>query len=599
MKLRIFAGLSILAKLVMLSLIVAAALAANFYASWKSLDRLAATIRNQADNSSLQTAASQFERDVFGAALSLYRVEEAALEHSNEVTASITSFSQSLDLSSFSLDKLSALPSTDDIKSDLQDITKAYGQFRTAALEAMPALRDGSPAARTKFMICAVRLDALDANLVKLGDVIKQNSQDAASSGRSAAANAAQLVAIVLAAVLAFVLVFVVLMVRSIMKPLGMLVSAVDTVGSGDLRIAAIEAGGGEFGQIAACVDGLAVDLRCLIGVVKERIAGLESTGQGLAAAMEETGASVIQINSNIANTKSQLSQQSQAVREVNDSIEELRKSVETLAGRITEQSEVIGHSSASVEELIANVESVASQAMAATYTAQELAAEGSDGKARIDEVGEAVASIVRSSKNLEEAALVITEIADRTNILAMNAAIEAAHAGEAGRGFAVVADEIRKLAEQSTLQAKGISTGLSTVTSAIESVSSAAGSAIASFAMVREKSDLLGGAVNSIGTAMAEQRQGGTQVLETLVRLKDLTYEITRDSDRMARANSMVLQPLERLQSITMTVVQNNDEITTGTKEINDAIGVTIDLSSRNSSHIREVKEAIDKFQI
>jgi methyl-accepting chemotaxis protein len=178
-----------------------------------------------------------------------------------------------------------------------------------------------------------------------------------------------------------------------------------------------------------------------------------------------------------------------------------------------------------------------------------------------------------------------------------MNASIEAAHVGEMGKGFAVVADEIQRLAEQSTAQAKDIAASLEQLSTAILYVQSATVEAVDSFGQILVTSSSVGKSIASINAAMAQQQGMGGQILDGLGRLRNLTGEITRGSEEMAAGNKAILQEVNRLTAVTTVVLQNNDEITAGIRRINEAVSGTMEMSSRNSSLIADVKAATDRF--
>jgi methyl-accepting chemotaxis protein len=443
------------------------------------------------------------------------------------------------------------------------------------------------------------KFSALGDSFDKLTSVVREAGNATAARARALVAAALLQVTALIVAAVVFLILLNVLTARSVTRPIARLVALVERIGGGDLGAKFGEAGGrDELSRMARSVDDLVDGLRDLVGAVKRRLDSLEGAGRDLAATMEETGAAVVQINANISNTKGQLDEQSSAVEEVSTAIEELARSVDALSAMISDQSSVISQSSASVEEMIANVQSVASTAERTGGESDLSLEECAAGKARIDEVSDAVASIVRLSQNLNEAAEVITEIADRTNLLAMNAAIEAAHAGESGKGFAVVADEIRKLAEQSTAQSKDISSDLGRVSSSIELVRGASLSAVDAFGAILRRATGVGDSVREIGNAMKEQLVGGKQVLEALSRLHNITSEISSGSVEMAAGNASILGQVERLRNVNTVVVRNNLEINQGTREINEAISNTVELSSRNASLIDEVKASVDRFK-
>jgi methyl-accepting chemotaxis protein len=577
-----------------------------FVVTQNGLGKLSDTIRQQQTiQINLTRLVGSLRNDCYSVQLSIYQAivdqikqtSSAELEHSlAEADGHLSAAKADMD----SIGELQGVPPS--VATTLKRTSEVFSIYYQAAMTTRASVKGGMSQISALF----VTLDTLETHFLNLNSALVSSDVTVYGAGSAEAAEASGVssstTSIVLALIAAAALLIALLTAitaRSITSPLVVLAALVERLGSGDLGGRSGLGGKDEIGRMATSMDEVIADLRTLVSTVKDRVGRLKAAGQDLASTMNETGSAVIQINSNIANSSVQLKEQSASVLALSSSVEALSENVARLGAMIGSQTDVIGGSSSAVEEMIATIESVAGNAENAAEVSMRLGEKGAEGKERIEEVNEAVGAIVRYSENLTEAARLITEIADRTNLLAMNAAIEAAHAGDSGKGFAVVADEIRKLAEQSTSRSKDISLDLGRVAESIDFVRRAAAAVVESFTAILEKSEDLGGEVRSIRGAMSEQREGGRQVLEGLARLKELTGEIGAGSERMAEENSTVLAQVERLRNANAVVVANNDEITMGTKEINDAIAGTVDLTSRTADLIEEVRNATDKFAL
>ena len=592
---------SVKAKLAFLCVFVSIAIGAIFAVSSRTFGILAGTVGEQRSSLGFYTLASNVERLSYGLEVLLLKtVVQSGSQPNGDIESMAVELESTIASGNDAVEALLAFEGASAGEKEAASVVKeAYGGYASFLSNLVSLLRsspkevpDALPGLERSFTV-------LRRSLMTLIGTVQDETDSSFASAKKAetAARAAQ--AALALTLLACVVIASMYVVRSITLPLAALEGTLNRVGAGDLTEKSGLSGKDEIARMAKSVDALAEGMRGLVATVQDRVTALAETGDSLAANMEETGAAVIQINSNIGSTGTQLEELSAAVREVSAAIEQMTRSFGSLAQMIANQSAVVEESSASIEEMIANVDSVAAMAGRAGDAAARLSSEGAAGKAVIDEVSVSSASIVRYSENLGEAATLIAEIASRTNLLAMNAAIEAAHAGDAGKGFSVVADEIRKLAEQSTSQAKDISADLGRVAEAIEKVRASSDTAVNSFASVLAGAEAVDRAISESGGALSEQKTGGKQVLEGLHRLRGITGEISQGAKEMTAANATILAQMERLKGVNALVVQNNDEIRRGTQEINGAIVATTELSTKNAALIDEVRTSAGRFRV
>ena len=206
---------------------------------------------------------------------------------------------------------------------------------------------------------------------------------------------------------------------------------------------------------------------------------------------------------------------------------------------------------------------------------------------------------IAEESGSLIEASDVIQHIASQTNLLAMNAAIEAAHAGEAGKGFAVVADEIRKLAEESSMQGKSISSALKKFSQEIEILSDASKTVEEKFNTIFNLAENVKAMSNSVMSAMHEQEKGSKEVLSAIQDINNITAEVQAGSAEILKAGEDAVNEMNRLESLTQIVNESIYEMSSGTDQVLNSCTEVKGISQKNKMNIKALAEEVSKFKI
>ena len=197
------------------------------------------------------------------------------------------------------------------------------------------------------------------------------------------------------------------------------------------------------------------------------------------------------------------------------------------------------------------------------------------------------------------EASAVIQHIASQTNLLAMNAAIEAAHAGEAGKGFAVVASEIRQLAEDSESQGKTITSTLKLVSNEIESLFNSSQIVETKFNSIFVLAEQVKEISDRLTEAMQAQEKGSEEVLQAFKNINEVTSEVQLHSGEMLQGSEKITKEIEKLDGINQIVKDSINEMAIGATQINNAMKEVADLAEKNKSSIELLVLEINKFKI
>ena len=414
--------------------------------------------------------------------------------------------------------------------------------------------------------------------------------------------NALSLSMLVLSIIILTTAVVVVFFVaRAILKPIMTTVSALQNIaqGEGDLTVRLPIHGNDEITDLSEYFNETISKIGSSIKSVGDNSEVMQSIGDELSSNMTETASAINEISSNIEGVKQQALTQAASVTETAGTIEEIIRTIENLNGSIETQSDSVSQSSAAVEEMVANIASITNSLEKSDNMVKTLAAATSEGKATLLTSNTVTQKIADESGGLIEASSVIQNIASQTNLLAMNAAIEAAHAGEAGKGFAVVADEIRKLAEESSAQGKTITDTLKKLSDDIKGLSDSSKIVEEKFNAIFQLSENVRGMSAELTAAMREQENGSREVLAAIKNISSVTVEVKNGSEEMLVGGKGVAEEMRKLDGLTAIIKDSMNEMAAGVQQINNAVQEVNDLARKNKYSIEGLAEEVGKFKV
>lgn len=386
-----------------------------------------------------------------------------------------------------------------------------------------------------------------------------------------------------------------------VIKPVRRLDQAVEMIsrGSGDLRHRIPVERKDELGEIAVNFNRFMSNLGEIISKARSATENNETSTKQLTEITEQTVLASEKIGSAIGENSRQLTSTSEEMRNSKQNSAEIRKRLETFQESVEQLSAIVEESSAGLTEMLASLGSVNKVVQDRQKMTEDLVALSVEGERAITDTAAQIGSIRSAADQIEEFTSMINEIADRTNLLSMNAAIEAAHAGEAGKGFAVVAEEIRSLAETSSTEASRIKNSIKQIIQIIVAAEESGKSSRTAFTRIAESVHQVAAGLTGIAASTEELSLGSREVMNAILEVKEVTVNVKESSQEIDRQQESLDQVVGRGYAAMIRMEEIEQEMSSQSSEISRAISSLKEVVELLNTYSAELNEEIKSFTL
>ncbi|MDR3146154.1 MAG: methyl-accepting chemotaxis protein [Treponema sp.] len=377
------------------------------------------------------------------------------------------------------------------------------------------------------------------------------------------------------AAIVLVVILVMILIGKLIIHPINLILTEVDALANLKFDIRIPTGSKDEIGEVQRALAVIRESLRKTMADINNRHLGQVNISRNLHESIRVSSDGLGVINANMDSVQDQTGSQMSSVDQTSESVEGIIRHIKFLEEAVKVQGDSIARSSTSIERIVKDIDSVRDVVEKASDITEELTKSSDVGRRTLNSLTEELSHIAEQSVFLEEANSALVNIAAQTNILAMNAAIEAAHAGEAGKGFAVVSGEVRKLAEESNRESNSISQEIKNMRDGIDRIRQVSTETVDTMSNMFTDVKDMQSSFSTVNKAVEAQASNGRQVLEALRTLRNTAEQVRGGSEKIQKESGIIYNSVEQLKGISRSVNESIVGVQAASKEITQSLAV------------------------